>query len=289
LASVYRAGATGPPFSSKTPAPWWAPRAKAQYIDIIVDPDDFAEYEKGMEERVQLTEYQNDIKKHDKQIVKYRKELYKAENKVEINKIEETIKKEERGKNQSIEKIDKLKETNPQIMPLSREEYAKVTKYANYGIKFIAIQWEKDKSGKRPLPEGPGASKDEFGGIYYRPLMACKLIFITDDLEIGSRYERLLYLPNKSPVIAFDITRPAFTEKVIKLTFTQGVLSEVYLKKPSEAVGALKIPADILKAVSGMPLELQQFRVNNDKAYNDLLAAQIQQIQLQQQLLQLKQ
>lgn len=263
-------------------------RAKGQYIDIIVDPDDFAEYEKDMEREVEYTEYQKRIEDSGKQIAEYRKELNREEDEGKLAKMEEDIKDVQGSRDSYIKHNDELKKNYPHIKLLPLEEYTKATKYENYNIKFIAIQWEKDKSGKLPLPEGPGASKDEFGGIYYRPLMACKLIFITDSLENGSRYERLFYLPNKSPVIAFDITRPAFTEKVTKLTFTQGVLSEVYFKKPSEAVAALKIPADILKAVSGMPLDLLQFQVNNDKAYNDLLAAQIKQIQQQQQLNQLR-
>ena len=162
-----------------------------------------------------------------------------------------------------------------------------IKKYGECGLRYISLTWlphhlnfEKDSSSPASGCKGVGSRS-----VYYRPLLPCILkVRFFDTL-----YEKIIYLPNKSPIIAFDITRPAFTKKVTKLTFANGVLTEVYLNKPSELLAGLKIPTEIIKAVAGMPLELLQFRVNYAEEYNKLLQAQINEINNRQQLMQLQQ
>jgi hypothetical protein len=121
--------------------------------------------------------------------------------------------------------------------------------------------------------------------IFYRPLWPYKFTFNVPGLF---NINKTVYLPNKEPVIAIDIARPAFTKAVTNLTFKSGILTEVHLERPSELLAGLEIPLDILKAIAGIPAEMLQFKVNYGTDYIKLLQQQIQQIQLKQQLQQLK-
>ncbi len=164
-----------------------------------------------------------------------------------------------------------------------------IDRYQKYGLRYIAFNWEKINivNNQTQITTETESEKSDTSkrSVYYRPLLPGDLKVMFDD----NLYEKKVYLPNRAPIIAWDITRPAFTKKVTKLTFANGVLTEVYLNQPSEMLAGLKIPSEIIKSVAGMPLELLQFRVNYADAYNQLLQAQIQQIQNSQQLMQLQQ
>lgn len=126
---------------------------------------------------------------------------------------------------------------------------------------------------------------EESRTIFYRPLWPYKFTFNVPDLF---NITKTVYLPNKEPVIAIDIARPAFTKAVTNLTFKSGILTEVHLERPSELLAGLEIPLDILKAIAGIPAEMLQFKVNYGTDYIKYLQQQIQEIQLKQQLQQLK-
>lgn len=121
-------------------------------------------------------------------------------------------------------------------------------------------------------------------GICYRPALPFKLRLLVGNVYI----ERIVYLTNYSKVVTFDINRPAFVQKIQNLTFTKGILSQVHLKKDSELLAALGIPADLVKTVSGLPLELIKFKTTNVQGEKDLLQAQIDQIRTEQELQKLK-
>jgi hypothetical protein len=121
-------------------------------------------------------------------------------------------------------------------------------------------------------------------GICYRPALPFKLRLLVGDLYI----ERVVYLPDYSKIVTFDINRPAFVQKIQNLTFTNGILSQVHLKKDSELLAALGIPADLVKTVAGLPLDLIKFRTTNLQEEKNYLQAQIDQIKTQQELQKLK-
>lgn len=123
------------------------------------------------------------------------------------------------------------------------------------------------------------------GGIKYRPLLPYRLeIELSDNLII-----KTIYLPNEAPVITLDVTRPAWADQVTTLVFEKGVLTQAILNRPSETLAFLKIPVDLVKAIVGLPMDLIKFRVDNITQGNQLLQAQIDEIKLKQQLLELKQ
>jgi hypothetical protein len=184
-----------------------------------------------------------------------------------------------RGGDKSVKaELDKLKlrqlKINSEIPP---ELLNKVNKYEKYNISEIFLVCDAQFK--------PQTDHDEFPGFYYRPMLPYELFIKTTEEEI---IDTIIYLPNFSPLMKFAITRPAFVEKITNLTFDKGVLTGIHINKPSELLAGLKIPSDILKSVAGLPLELLQFRVNYDQEYNNLLKAQIQEIQNKQQLMQLQ-
>jgi hypothetical protein len=97
-------------------------------------------------------------------------------------------------------------------------------------------------------------------------------------------FSRTVLLPNEAPLMTLDITRPAFIRKVINLTFTNGILTEVHINKPSEILAGLKIPLDIVKAIAAIPKELLTFKVEYSQEYNKYLQEQINEIKKKQEI-----
>jgi hypothetical protein len=122
-------------------------------------------------------------------------------------------------------------------------------------------------------------------GVKYRPLLPYRL-------EIrGPKYffVKIVYLPNEAPIITLDVTRPAFAERVTKLSFTNGVLTKIDLTRPSEILAFAKIPVELVKAIAGLPMDLINFKVENVTANTNYLQAEINAIKAQQTLLGLQQ
>jgi hypothetical protein len=157
--------------------------------------------------------------------------------------------------------------------------------YRDFNIAYISLEHPKASflytDLQRSASERPSADNR---GICYRAPLPFKLRLLVGDLCI----ERIVYLPNYSKLVTFDVNRPAFVQKIQSLTFTNGLLTEVHMKKDSELLAALGIPADLVKTVAGLPLQLIQFKSGNLEAQNTLLQTQINQIQLERQLQELR-
>jgi len=132
--------------------------------------------------------------------------------------------------------------------------------------------------------EAPRPSNSESKGIYYRPVLPYKLILKHTDFLLT----KVIYLPNYSQPLSIDVNRPGFVDKIQELTFDNGILKEVHIKRPSEAEGFLNIPVSVVKAFAGFPLELIQFKVDHGTVYNQLLQQQIQQLKNERELMELK-
>jgi hypothetical protein len=75
------------------------------------------------------------------------------------------------------------------------------------------------------------------------------------------------------------ITRAAFVRKVTNLTFDSGVLTEIHIEKPSEALAFMEIPLTIAKAILSVPAELIQLKINyssRDKELHDARKAELE-------------
>lgn len=261
--------------------------AEKKYFDISLDLDQFPEENIRLEYDSMSINELNDAIDVDKSLKnEYEKEYKNAKNKADKDRLTALITAKEKDISSKEEKIKQLKNNLNNNKKLG--EFRK--RYKRYGLTYASLTWlanniQGGAAATSTDQTSPGTSHS-LRSVYYRPLFPCKLKVIFND----NLYEKILYLPKPgSPILAWDLKRPAFVQKISKLTFTNGVLTEVYLNKPSELLAGLKIPSEILKAVAGLPLELLQFKVSQDKAYNDFLQAQINQIQLKQQLLELQQ
>jgi hypothetical protein len=155
------------------------------------------------------------------------------------------------------------------------------TLYQNYRIAYISLEHPKASflytdSAQSATQRPPADNR----GICYRPGLPFKLRILIGD----NYYERMVYLPNYSKLITFDVSRPAFVQKVQALTFDNGMLTSVNIKKDSELLAVLGIPADLVKTVAGLPLELISVKTSDINAQAGLLNAQTALIQAQQAL-----
>lgn len=87
-------------------------------------------------------------------------------------------------------------------------------------------------------------------------------------------------MPDSSLLVKIPVTRAFFVKKTSLPKFSNGILIENYISKPSELEGFVSIPINILKAIVSIPAQLFQFRItrNNqeaalEKSVQDLLKA----------------
>jgi len=235
------------------------PAGPAKAFEIIIDPNEIPKDNKNiLNIALQLDPLLAKKMVLESDPIANKAELIKVEN--EINRIREEI---EKKKAIIGEKKDYLQ-------------------YFDYGILYISItRPEKTNLFIAETTSGPTST----GGIIYRPVLPCKIRM----LYKNCLFDNTIYLPNWSPPICIDINRPAFVEKVYSLKFQDGVLTEVYLKKPSELLAGLGIPAEVVKTAAGLPLDLLKFRVEYGDQYNKLLQSQINEIKNKQELFELQQ
>lgn len=117
------------------------------------------------------------------------------------------------------------------------------------------------------------------GGIFYRPLLPYRFIMkyksrLLPDGDREQQFETIVYLPNRAPILSFDIYRRAFVNNSYTIEFEDGVLKSIEWKKPSEAVGFLNIPIDIARAITSIPGQLLTVKVQSTQAERELLEAQ---------------
>lgn len=87
-----------------------------------------------------------------------------------------------------------------------------------------------------------------------------------------------VFLPNRSPVMSYDIRRAALVSKTTKLAFSNGSLVDVSVDKPSQVLAGVKVPLEIAKSVVALPTDLIQLKINIASSNNALLAAQTAQL-----------
>ena len=121
----------------------------------------------------------------------------------------------------------------------------------------------------------------EFKGIFTRPVEAIKFTIEPQEFKLksaNSTHEFFEYLPSQSRLIKVPISRALFAKKENNLVFTDGMLTENEIKKPSEVEGFISIPINIAKAIISIPAQLFQFRIDNTKK-DYALETEIQKLQ----------
>ena len=92
----------------------------------------------------------------------------------------------------------------------------------------------------------------------------------------------IVNLNHQSPIVGINVARRFGVDTVTKITFSDGVPTEISLNKPSEILAAVAIPFKISQAIVKIPAELVQLRINRTDASQKLLDSQKAVLQSQQ-------
>lgn len=115
-------------------------------------------------------------------------------------------------------------------------------------------------------------------GLKFRPLLPYLATVKQDDKLISSG---VVLLPNEAPVLSLEVARASFVEKDTKITFIDGVLTKYEMTKPSQALGFMQIPIDIVKAITSIPSAMLQFKIDQTTKQTNLDVAQRQALEAQ--------
>ncbi|MEL6372302.1 MAG: hypothetical protein AAFR03_16485 [Pseudomonadota bacterium] len=145
-----------------------------------------------------------------------------------------------------------------------------------YGVDVKSIKTDKI-AGTEPLKAG--RPSDCTRGACFRPAQPHKVTIKYANKLTGSTVteytkKALVTLPNDAPVLSVRLDRYAFVEAETKVSFNNGMLTKVELKKPSEAVGFMEIPIDVAKSIVSIPSALFDFKVSGFESDEKLLDAQ---------------
>lgn len=88
--------------------------------------------------------------------------------------------------------------------------------------------------------------------------------------------KRVMTLIDSETIIGFDIKRAIFTKRATNLTFSNGVLTDVFIDKGSELAEFVKVPVSIARALTQLPTEIVRLRLGEANATADLINAQTQ-------------
>lgn len=133
-----------------------------------------------------------------------------------------------------------------------------------------------------PLASLASTITGESKGICFRPQTPFKLGFVKNNELIE---QRILLLPDRAPRVCMPLERAPFVSKVTNLSFEKGILTEVHIEKPSEALAFMEIPLSIAKMLASLPAELLQLKINYSNREKELATAQKAELEAKQALL----
>jgi hypothetical protein len=108
-------------------------------------------------------------------------------------------------------------------------------------------------------------------GLCFRPLRPYVVTIVKNGLPFRTQ---TVLIPNGAPVLSLPIHRAAFVKNITNATFDDGILTEVHIEKPSEALAFMEIPLAIAKAVTSVPTELLQLKIDYSSKEKDLAEAE---------------
>jgi uncharacterized protein YbjQ (UPF0145 family) len=129
-----------------------------------------------------------------------------------------------------------------------------------------------DASFKGALPEVLAAQKGADAGpvsadpaqptrgLLARPLRTTMLVLTRKGKPLLSV---ALLVPDETRLMTVPVLRFPFIKNIATPKFTNGILTENYIDKPSEVEGFLSIPINMLKAVCSIPSALFSFKVTH--------------------------
>lgn len=136
----------------------------------------------------------------------------------------------------------------------------------------VTVAFE-DLNGKH-IQHRPSYQKCPQGSLCFPLLMTVKAIVTATNGDNIARSELTTVIPDPSRVAAIDINRYACVKAQTDITFDQGILVDYSLDKPSELVGCLSIPLDIISTIISAPVDAITGRTKRLTSEKELLAAQ---------------
>ncbi len=125
----------------------------------------------------------------------------------------------------------------------------------------------KDYSGE------PSLLGDCGKGLCYRPRLAYELTYTFDK----SQLHKMVFLPNKAPLMQMDLDRAFFIHKTIKVDFDDnGFLSIFTVKKPSELQAISMLPINVITTVTSalaLRIETIDTQISEHGAIKELVQA----------------
>ena len=116
-------------------------------------------------------------------------------------------------------------------------------------------------------------------GVLYRPNITRTLTVLRKAAPYGRDPWVLLMskkveVPNWAPVFAVEVDRSLFVDRITDLEFDNGVLTNVSVKKPSEAAAFVEIPLAVVSAVVALPGTIVKLKINDANNTERLIKAQ---------------
>jgi hypothetical protein len=116
-------------------------------------------------------------------------------------------------------------------------------------------------------------------GVLYRPNITRTLTVMRKAVPNGRgpwllTMTKQVEVPNRAPVFAVEVNRAMFVDRVTDLEFSDGVLTNVSVKKNSEIAAFVEIPLAIVSAVVAMPGTIVKLKINDANNQRALIQAQ---------------
>jgi hypothetical protein len=109
-------------------------------------------------------------------------------------------------------------------------------------------------------------------GILYRPNQTFQLLVFRrppKSYGVWKLYQtKQVEMPNIAPIFSIGVDRTMFVKRTTTLEFENGVLKNIFIEKPSEALEFVEIPLRVVQALVKVPAEIVKVRIaatNNQK------------------------
>lgn len=115
------------------------------------------------------------------------------------------------------------------------------------------------------------AQGQTFPGVVYRRSIPYQIKVLSGSAVVS---DQLVSLPNHGPIGFAALKGSSFVTTNYDLRFEQGSLTSSDATRPSEALGAVQVPQNIVKSLVSLPTDLVQLKINTVGKEKELLEAQ---------------
>jgi len=154
--------------------------------------------------------------------------------------------------------------------------------YCDDPVAFVAASAPPASYYKAPPPPEVLSSEryaelQSYPGIFYRANFTQKIVVMrrrdpSARVAWKLHMTKLFEMPNRSPIFTVSVDRSLFVNRDTNITFANGVLTDVTIKKPSEAAAFVDLPLRLAQAIIEIPGQIIRVRVqavNNTQAVID--------------------